>query len=154
MANCAAAVLSGLLLLTSVNYIWQSNENYMVLYYTNRQTENYFASMATRIRMAPGYRQDLLLAFIGDDITDRTFSNEVYRKSVAIYGGYAETSNYKKAGRSYMANYLGFRQPEASEAQIEELAATAEAQTMPCYPDDGSIRVIGEYIVVKLENAD
>ena len=152
-ANCAAALLSGLLFLASVNYIWQSNENYMVLYYTNRQTENYFASMATRIRMAPGYRQDLLLAFIGDDITDRTFFNEVYSRSGHIYGGYTGDSNYKKAGRSYFANYLGFHQPEASAAQVAELAATDEARNMPCYPDDGSIRVIGEFIVVKLENA-
>ena len=150
--RCAAAVLSGLLLLTAVSYIRQSNENYMVLYYTNRQTENYFASMATRIRMAPGYRQDLRLAFIGDDITDTTFSNDIYRRSEHIYGGYTGDSNYVKAGRSYFANYLGFHQPEASAAQIDELAATDAVQAMPCYPDDGSIQVIGDYIAVKLEN--
>lgn len=151
LRNAAAAVLSALLFLASVNYIWQSNENYMVLYYTNRQTENYFASMATRIRMAPGYRQDLLLAFIGDDITDRSFSNEIYHRSAHIYGGYTDESNYKKAGKSYFANYMGFHQPEASAAQIADLAATDEVRNMPCYPDDGSVRVIGQFIVVKLE---
>ena len=150
--NCAAAVLSALLLLTSVSYIRQSNENYMVLYYTNRQTENYFASMLTRIRTAPGYRQDLLLAFIGEDIADGTFYNEVYRKSAHIYGGYTDDSNYKKAGKSYLSNYMGFRQPEASAEQTAELAETDAVRAMPCYPDDGSVRVVGEYIVVKLEN--
>ena len=124
----------------------------MVLYYTNRQTENYFASMATRIRMTPGYRQDLLLAMIGDNVSDATFANDIYRRSVYHYGGYTDNSNYKKAGKSYMASYLGFYQPTASEAQTAELLAMQEVRDMPCYPDDGSIRVIGGYIVVKLEN--
>ena len=154
LRRVAAAVLSGLLLLTSIGYIWESNENYMVLYHTNRQTENYAASLVTRIRMTPGYRQDLTLAFIGEDITDTTFSNEVYRKSAYHYGGYTDNSNYKKALKSYMWNYLGYHQPEASSAQITEIAATETARNMPCYPDDGSIRVIGNYIVVKLENVD
>ena len=154
LRNVAAAALSGLLLLTSIGYIWESNENYMVLYQTNRQTENYAASMATRIRMTPGYRQDLTLAFIGEDITDTTFSNEVYRRSAYHYGGYTDNSNYKKALKSYMWNYLGYHQPEASAAEIDEIAATETARNMPCYPDDGSIRVIGDCIVVKLENVD
>ena len=47
---------------------------------------------------------------------------------------------------------MGFHQPEASAAQIDELAATDAVQAMPCYPDDGSIQVIGDYIAVKLEN--
>ena len=151
LRRVAAAALSGLLLLTSIGYIWESNENYMVLYHTNRQTENYAASMATRIRMTPGYRQDLTLAFIGEDITDTTFSNEVYRKSAYHYGGYTDNSNYKKALKSYMWNYLGYHQPEASSARIAEIAATETVENMPCYPDDGSIRVIGDCIVVKLE---
>ncbi|MBR3570003.1 MAG: glucosyltransferase domain-containing protein [Oscillibacter sp.] len=153
LRNGAASLLSALLFLASVSYVRQSNENYMVLDYTNRQTENYFASMVTRIRMVPGYRQDLFLAFIGDDIDDRAFSNEVYRRSAYIYGGYTDESNYKKAGKSYMSNYMGFRQPMASDAQASELAATDAVRAMPCYPDDGSIRVIGDYVVVKLENA-
>ena len=154
LRNGAAAVLSGLLLLTSIGYIWESNENYMVLYHTNRQTENYAVSMLTRIRMAPGYRQDLKLAFLGDDITDTTFSNEIYRRSAYHYGGYTDDSNYKKALKSYLWNYLGYHQAEASAGEIDELAATETARNMPSYPDDGSIRVIGDYIVVKLENVD
>lgn len=152
-ARIASAVLSAVLFLTSLNYLWQSNENYMVLYYTNRQTENYFASMVTRIRMTPGYRQDLLLAIVGENVNDQTFANDIYRRSQYHYGGYTDNSNYKKAGQSYMSSYLGFHQPTASAAQIAELADTDAVRAMPCYPDDGSIRVIDSYIVVKLENA-
>ncbi|MBQ9493694.1 MAG: glucosyltransferase domain-containing protein [Oscillibacter sp.] len=148
----AAAALSVLLLLTSANYVWQSNENYMVLYYTNRQTENYFASMATRIRTLPGYRQDLYLAFVGENITDRTFTNSVYRGSAHRYGGYTEASNYRKAGLSYMTHYLGFHQPTASAEDVLTLADMETVRAMPCYPDDGSIRIIDGYIVVKLED--
>ncbi|MBQ9616802.1 MAG: glucosyltransferase domain-containing protein [Oscillibacter sp.] len=147
-----AAALSALLLLASANYAWQSNENYMVLYYTNRQTENYFASMVSRIRSAPGYRQDLPLAFIGEDIHDSAFANNVYRRTSHRYGGYSETSNYLKAGKSYMSHYLGFQQSTASSETVEALADSVEVRAMPCYPDDGSIRVVGGCIVVKLED--
>ena len=150
--NGAAAILSALLLLASVNYIWQSNENYMVLYYTNRQTENYFASMVSRIRTLPGYRQDLRLAFIGEDIRDATFYNSVYRHSVHHYGGYTDNSNYLKAGQSYMSHYMGFHQPTASDDTARALADTPEVRAMPCYPDDGSMKIVDGYIVVKLED--
>ena len=146
-----AAALSVLLLLASANYAWQSNENYMVLYYTNRQTEHYFASMVSRIRATPGYRQDLPLAFIGEDIRDAAFANNIYRRTAHRYGGYSETSNYLKAGKSYMSHYLGFQQPEAAGETVDALADTPEVRAMPCYPDDGSIKVVGGCIVVKLE---
>ena len=152
VVNGAAAILSALLFLASVNYIWQSNENYMVLYYTNRQTENYFASMVNRIRALPGYRQDLYIAFIGEDIHDATFYNSVYRHSVHHYGGYTDNSNYLKAGQSYMSHYMGFHQPTVSDDTARELADTPEVRAMPCYPDDGSIQIVGGYIVVKLED--
>lgn len=152
LRNGAAFLLSAILVLTSAHYIWQSNENYMALYYTNRQTEHYFASMVTRIRMTPGYRQDLPLALIGSNISDSAFSNDIYRKLPWHYGGYAENSNYKKAGRSYMASYLGFHQPTAPDEKASELADFPEVRAMPCYPDDGSIRVIDGYLIVKLEN--
>lgn len=148
----AAALLSAVFLLASVNYIWQSNENYMVLYYTNRQTENYFASMVNRIRALPGYRQDLYIAFIGENIHDGAFYNSVYQHSVHHYGGYTDNSNYLKAGKSYMSHYMGFRQPTASDDTIRKLADTEEVRAMPCYPDDGSIKIIDGYIVVKLED--
>lgn len=152
LRNGAAFLLSAILVLTSAHYIWQSNENYMALYYTNRQTEHYFASMATRIRMTAGYRQDLPLALIGANISDGAFSNDIYRKIFWRYGGYAEHSNYKKAGRSYMYSYLGFHQPTAPDEKVSELSDWPEVRDMPCYPDDGSIRIIDGYIIVKLEN--
>ena len=152
LSRGAAAILCAALFLASANYAWQSNENYMVLYYTNRQTENYFASMVNRIRATPGYRQDLYLAFIGEDISDRAFSNEIYRRNAHRYGGYTDDSNYLKAGKSYMSHYLGFRQPTASNDTAAELAATEEVRAMPCYPDDGSIKIVNGYIVVKLED--
>ena len=69
-----------------------------------------------------------------------------------VYGGYSETSNYLKAGKSYMSHYLSFQQSTASSETVEALADSVEVRAMPCYPDDGSIRVVGGCIVVKLED--
>ena len=51
----------------------------------------------------------------------------------------------------WMAYYLGFAPEYAVEAETASLAALDDVRAMPCYPDDGSIAVIGDYVVLKLK---
>lgn len=58
-----------------LNYIWLSNGNYISMYYTVQQTNNYFNSMITQAKMTEGYNSSLRWAFIGDTITDPHLKN-------------------------------------------------------------------------------
>ena len=46
----------------------------------------------------------------------------------------------------FMARWCGF---SSETANAEEFKNLPEVQAMPCYPEDGSIQVIGETVVVK-----
>ena len=50
------------------------------------------------------------------------------------------------------ANYVGYELPMADQQTLEALAATEEVQAMPCYPNAGSIRILGDILVVKFQN--
>lgn len=54
--------------------------------------------------------------------------------------------------RHFLRYYNGFTGPvfTGDSETATTLAATEEVQAMPCYPRDGSVRVIGDKVVVKL----
>ena len=55
------------------------------------------------------------------------------------------------AWERFLANWCGF-QPEFADGRAA--ADWPEVQAMPCYPDDGSIRVIRDTVVVKFQDPD
>ena len=52
----------------------------------------------------------------------------------------------------WIENYIGYDLPMASEEEKLELAATEEVKAMPCYPNAGSIRIVGDAVVVKFQD--
>ena len=51
-----------------------------------------------------------------------------------------------------MRHYLGYAFQTVSESEKEALRADYDIAGMPCYPDDGSIRVFGNVVVVKFSD--
>ena len=66
---CGAAP-TALLLLTSLEYVYQSNGCYRVLEWHNIQTENYYATLFTRIKAMEGYDENYPVIFSGAVISD------------------------------------------------------------------------------------
>ena len=151
-STCAYALTLAVITLSSLCYIRQSNGNFLVLYYTNTQTTEYFSTVVTRIKSADGYRADLKLAVIGDEFHDISYKNIAYTASPFRYSASSETMLNTYSRAEWMAYYLGFAPEYASEAETASLAARDDVRAMPCYPDDGSIDVIGDYVVLKLED--
>lgn len=69
-----------------------------------------------------------------------------------IYGGNARYLVNSYARNKFINAYMGFDIPMAKQERVEELSALSEIQQMPYYPDDGSIKVIDDILVIKLEN--
>ena len=147
-----AAVLgvSLLLVLSAINYAWQSNGNYQSVYYSNRKAENYFTTLFTRIKSLEGYRADMEVVLIGDNFSDESYSDNwldtpfLYRGRI---GAVAQLNQYSRA--QFVANYLGY----SFRAVTEEEAAlyAEEIGSMACYPDSGSLLIVEDLVLVRLE---
>lgn len=68
-----------------LNYIWQSNGNYTVQYYTNQQTYNYWNSLVTQVKMQEGFQTELKWAFVGK-VRDPLYQNP-WGETPFMYGG-------------------------------------------------------------------
>lgn len=142
--------VSLLVLLSAANYVWQNNGNYQAEYYANRKTENYFASMFTRIRSAEGYRSEMDIVLVGDRITDEKFYDNYYGtpfRYSAFIGAPAQINEYSRM--SFLANYYGVSVRSATAEELERYADDFAALT--AYPDDGSIAILDGAVYVVLE---
>lgn len=138
----------------TINFAYFSNLNYTGLYYAKCQTENYIVSLITQIRMTEGFTTDKKWAFIGyinDPLLESSWQN------IPKYAtGYADiTSNYfllsSEANGNWAKTYLGYDIPFESEDRVEDIKKLKEVTEMPCWPNEGSIKIIDNTVVVKFQ---
>lgn len=133
---------------------YYGNLNYTAQYYANRQVENYFSGMYAQIRMTEGFTQDKTLAFLGDQFEDPKLWN-IWNVEPS-YGGFASTKTLLNASYSssfWVFCYLGYETNGATSAEKDMLWQDPRVKEMPCWPDEGSIRVVDDFLVVKLQEA-
>ena len=136
------------------NYIWLSNGNYVSMYYTTQQTNNYLNSLITQARVADGYHSSLKWAFIGDSIVDPLFDNPWTHFDTFSYGGNATTLINAYSRNSFIKNYVGYQIPIVDDEIINKLKTDKHIMEMPCYPDSGSIEVYKGVLVIKFANEE
>ena len=144
-----AAILVGLLIFC---YGYQTNVNYTALYYSNRQIENYISGMVTQIRMTEGFDTSKKWAFLGtiqDPLLSCYWDYEMDYDGIKPAGEMVQQYSWF----FWIWNYVGYLPEFADEQTIASLWEREEVQQMPCWPDYGSIRVIGDTVVVKCEEA-
>lgn len=142
--------VAGVLALFVMGNTYFNNLTYTSIYYVNRQTENYMTSLITQVRMTEGYSVDKRWAFIGTN-SDPTIDNKW--QSVPVYGGAEHTNRMVSAysWKDWIYVYLGVSVPLAYNSTVEEIKQTQEFQEMTCWPNDGSIRIINDVIVIKFQ---
>lgn len=133
-----------------LSYSYLANLNYTTMHYSNRQIENYLNSMITQVRMTEGFDTDKKWAIIGD-LQDPLLTNAW--QYVPTYGG---NSDVYRLFNSYsqdcwIYNYLGYSIPFADEQTVLEIQKTEEYSNMPTWPNEGSIKIIDDIIVIKLQ---
>lgn len=144
------AVVLALLLSVICCYSYLANVNYTAMYYTNRQAENYLNSMVVQIRMTEQYDSSKKWAFIGDKIEDPLIKN-AWEKA-PMYGGKGSTYINAYSRNRWIQQYFGYKIPIANEETVRKLKKQPEVKEMPCWPDSGSIKVIDDTVVIKLQN--
>ena len=144
-------IVSTVLLVLIMAYANGANVNYTALYYANRQTENYLNAMVVQVRMTEGFDTEKEWAFIGS-IDDPLMYNSWQEE--ALYGGNnAAVELINKYSRNWWIRYsFGYSIPQASEEKTQQLAEMQEVKAMPCWPNEGSIKVIGDTVVIKFQD--
>lgn len=129
-------------------YGYYANVNYTAVYFAGEQIDNYLSGVVLRTTMTEGFTTDKQWALMGD-IQDPLFDSP-WQEEISYTGlGFTQYLLNQYSRRDWIENYIGYDIPRADAETIAALAETEEVRAMPCYPNAGSIRVIGDVVVVK-----
>ena len=139
--------MTALLLLLSVMYCRYDNTCYLQAALTQQEAISFCNTLIARIQGTEGYREDLPVVFLRNGwYSDYNLPRieQLEHITQLPYRGlefYLNDYTFK----SFMKYWCGYAPEYTDEEEIRE---NPEVMDMPSYPDDGSIRVIGEKIVV------
>lgn len=135
-----------IVLLFGVLYARYDNVCYMQLEMRQESAIRYFTSMITRIESIDGYKKDYPIAFVNsekkENLSDHVFVQ--YDPLVTNPFGYEIVNGYN--WNRFVTYWCGFEPTYADGKSYEN---HPEVREMPAYPDDGSICIIDNVIVVK-----
>lgn len=150
MKSIAFSVAMFILALVPFTYSYRDNIAYLNAELVEEQAEAYYGSMVTRIRSTEGYRDELPVAYIGSAISDSTMTRLPMRGDIWTYilSFSLEDVVSTDLWQEFCAIHLGWS-PTVVE-DVSTLRQNEDVSRMPCYPDDGSIKIIDGTVVVKL----
>lgn len=135
-------------LFSGIFYIYQDNAAYLEAELSLSAAKSYYTTLITQIKSLEGYQEGMEVVLIGEN-HDRTIY-EIRREffqDIEI-GGIYETDRVVKGidkGR-FMKYYCGYDQKITDD--ISEIKSE-EWQDMPDYPNDGSVKIVRDKIIVK-----
>ena len=138
-----------LLILSIYGYSYFSNVNYTAMYYTTMQTQNYLNQIVLQIKMQKGFNEKMRWVFVGN-IRDQLIFNPW--ADGCIYGGNLSQyyNEYSRVG--WIEHYLGYYPPVSYLDDYKKYNGIEIIKNMPLYPNDGSIKIIGNFVVVKFSD--
>ena len=144
--SLAAAMM---LSVTCIMYARYDNQCYLKAEFQQQEAISWYTTLATQIKSTPGYRDELPVAWVNENESrDLSLYNIDELDFLMISGYEANIQDYVNswAWKEFAARWCGFRPETVSSEEVERLP---EVQAMPHYPDDGSIRVVQDMVVVK-----
>jgi|GEM_PF-3874364 len=138
------------LILSAVLFIRFNNVTNLKLELMQSEAKSYYTTLSTRIQMTDGYKDDLPIVYInGSKKDDRNWSKipqlDWIRNFPANWNDVVNDNSWQL----FMNYWCGFDPIVLDDKESASYAQKPEVQSMPCYPDDGSIRVIDGTVVVK-----
>lgn len=137
-----------LLALCGTMYIRYDNQCYMKTAFQQQEAIAWNTTLVTRIESAEGFRDDMKIAFLNrKNMKDQNLYNldELDFLSLGTYDADLQTYLNDWAWEEFLERWCGFEPEMMDPALVEDWE---EVKNMPAYPDDGSIRVIRDIVVV------
>ena len=144
----------GLLLAGIILYNgYYTNLNYTSLYYANRQVENFINGLTVQVRMTEGYTPEKKWAMLGN--VDKFTLYDMWYET-PYYGGVVGNTAHNLFNTAYsrsfwFASYLGNCPDFASQEEMDAMQEDSRVQQMPCWPAEGSVQILEDYVVIKFE---
>ncbi len=148
VSHVCSHLLPGCMALIIVVNIYIANAAYLNLHLRYEIAYSFYTSLVADIKMMPEFTEDTKLAVIGY-YEEPEFYQQNFGALDEIMGvrGFRPSSYSKDR---FLLYYLDFDIPMASEDEIAQIQQTSEFQEMPLYPYYGSMKMIGDTLVVKL----
>ena len=112
------------------------------------QTRAFYTGLITRVQSTPGYDGGCSLALVGEADAQRTPIRDHFD-----FGGFQLPGNNitrSVQAPEFLRLYLGWEIPLAGEEEVLALRQSGALSGMSLYPSDGSVRKVGDCIVVLL----
>lgn len=139
--------------MTVYSYIIVDNNTYFKLDMSMRQCQAYSNRLLERIEACDGYQPTMSVVLVGsnvweDDLISTPEMGPNFFTGPTSAAGLRSAYSYQH----YLRSFLSFTQPVylGNTAEGKAAAELEEVQSMPRYPTPGSIRVIDDTVVVKL----
>ena len=136
-------------------YIFSDNASYMAVKRSYNQTYSYAIRIIDRIETNEEYVEGMPLLFAG------TINSENYSRSSKIYemtNGFIfdndvcweSYSGSRGTWEKFLTNYLGIKIKWCTKEEYKTIIATEEFKNMGIFPNEDSVKVINNIMVVKL----
>ena len=142
---CAVSALLILLCAQVCNLAYTSSAT------AHRATESFCTNLVGRVESTPGYQQDMEVVIIG------TFPRNVYYSGVEEF---SQVEHYSSMSATvmqlnkhvyyYLNDWLNVPWQEPAEEVMIQISDSEAFQSMPLYPDDGSVVIEDGRVIVKL----
>ncbi len=143
-------IISWGMLLIIITNVYIANTAYLRMYLQYENTYSFYTSVMTQVKSTPGFDESSKIALVGNAGNSLRYYNDFDNFSAEITGTWGISANaYSR--REFIVNFVGVDLPFASDYEVEEVKKTYEFSQMPIYPYYGSIKKIGDLIVVKLQ---
>ncbi len=146
--NCALSIF---LVMFITVYVSLDNAAYLKMNFVQEQTIAYMNTLVTRIKNVDGYRDEYPVVLLGSklSIADQSFyhSNRFDRITFDGFDNDLERLVNDGGWKSYLKYHVGYDPNYCGD--YLDWWQLPEVEKMNCYPDDGSIKVVNESVVVK-----
>lgn len=146
-------ILAAAYVVLILNYAWVASVNYTSMYYTTQLSTSYATTLITQVKSTEGYDPSYPWAIIGKKIRDwRNFHND-WGASLGVMrlGGNMTRLLNCYSWYEFIAAHTGYHVGLADPFTMEDMANREEVQNMPVYPNDGSIRIIDGFVVIRAQ---
>ena len=131
------------LAVVAVMYVRYDNIHYMDVAFQQQRTIGYLTVLVSQIKSVDGYTDTMPVAFLNE----KTNSDETFQTIEAFNIRLGpKFSPWDHSWKECMDRWCGFR-PKLADS--ESFAGLPQVEQMPHYPEDGSIQVINDTVVVK-----
>ena len=140
-------IMALLMCIIIASNVYFANMTYLKMHLQYENANAFYVSLIAQIKETEGFDENSRLAIIGRQ--DNLLYPFPELGTDGLLGPSQDLVNIYSR-ENFFRRYLGFDVPFAGQEELDALSKTAEFEQMAEYPYNGSVKKIGDYIVVKL----